>query len=159
MDQSELRAILRQKYPRERTHLLPALHLVQGELGYLPEWALQVVGWHLRIPASEVFGAATSYSELRINSPGRHLVRVCSGLSCWHNGGRQLLEELEGHLAIRPGDASGDATQDVGITLEETPCGFLCPMAPAVQVDGIWRGRVSAAEIIQQLQDSPSISN
>lgn len=148
MDQSELRAILRQKYPRERTHLLPALHLVQGELGYLPEWALQVVGWHLRVPASEVYGAATSYSELRIISPGRHLVRVCSGLSCWHNGGRQLLEELEGHLAIQPWDTGPDG----GITLEETPCGFLCPMAPAVQVDGIWRGRVSAEDILEQLQ-------
>jgi NADH:ubiquinone oxidoreductase subunit E len=149
MDQNELRPILRQKYPRDRTHLLPALHFVQGELGYLPEWALQVVGWHLRIPASEVFGAATSYSELRINSPGRHLVRVCSGLSCWHNGGRQLLEELEDHLAIQPENTN----QDEGITLEETPCGFLCPVAPAVQVDGIWRGRVTAGDIIQQLQD------
>ena len=155
MDQSELRPILRQKYPRERTHLLPALHFVHGELGYLPEWALQVVGWHLRIPASEVFGAATSYSELRINSPGRHLVRVCSGLSCWHNGGRQLLEELEGYLASQPGDTAPDG----GITLEETPCGFLCPMAPAAQVDGIWRGRVAAEDIFEQLQSSPRISD
>ena len=164
MDQNELRAILRQKYPRERTHLLPALHLVHLELAYLPEWALQVVGWHLRVPASEVYGTATSYSELRIIPPGRHLVRVCSGLSCWHNGGRQLLEELEGHWAIQPGDASGDATQDGGITLEETPCGFLCPMAPAVQVDGIWRGRVRVEDIFEQLpgpqlQGPPSISN
>ena len=113
-----------------------------------------MVGWHLRIPASEVYGAATSYSELRINTPGRHLVRVCTGLSCWHSGGRQLLEELQARWAVQP----GETTSDGGITLEETPCGFLCPMAPAAQVEGIWRGRVIAEDIIQQLQDTPSIS-
>ncbi len=149
MEQSELRSMLRQKYPRERTHLLPALHLVQHELGHLPDWALQVVGWHLRVPASEVYGAATSYSELRIKSPGRHLLRVCSGLSCWHNGGRQLLEELVGRLAIQP----GMTTPDGRITLEESPCGFLCPMAPALEVDGVWRGRVTAGDIAGQIED------
>ena len=148
MEQSELRSILRQNYPRERTHLLPALHLVRHELGHLPDWALQVVGWHLHVPASEVYGAATSYSELRISAPGRHLVRVCSGLSCWHNGGRQLLEGLVGRLAIQP----GMTTPDGGITLEESSCGFLCPMAPAVEVDGVWRGRVTAEDIYDQLQ-------
>ena len=133
MQHSELRPILQEKFPRERTYLLPALHYLQEELGYLPEWALQIVGWHLRIPASEVYGAATSYSELRIAEPGRHVVRVCTGLSCWHGGGKELWESLRQRWA--------DNTREV--TLEETPCGFLCPMAPAVEIDGRWHGRVT----------------
>ena len=69
--QSDLRRILRETFPeRNRDALLPALHLLQHEHGHLPEWALQVVGWHLRVPASEIYGAATSYSELRIGIPG-----------------------------------------------------------------------------------------
>ena len=63
--QSGLRRALRDQFPsRNRDNLLPVLHLLQHEHGYLPEWALQVVGWHLRVPASEVYGSATSYSEL-----------------------------------------------------------------------------------------------
>ena len=70
MEQRELRQLLRPKFPRERTYLLPALHFVQEQLGHLPDWALQAVSWHLRIPASEAYGAATSYSDLHIESPG-----------------------------------------------------------------------------------------
>jgi len=91
MNRSDLRPILREKFPPERTYLLPALHYLQEEFGHLPDWALQTVAWHLRVPPSEVYGAATSYSELRIDAPGSHVVRVCNGLSfgiavaetCW----------------------------------------------------------------------------
>ena len=74
MEREELRPLLRRKFPPHRTYLLPALHFLQEELGHLPEWALQVVAWHLRTPASVVYGAATSYTELRIQAPAPHLV-------------------------------------------------------------------------------------
>ena len=143
MNRSDLRPILREKFPPERTYLLPALHYLQEEFGHLPDWALQTVAWHLRVPASEVYGAATSYSELRIEAPGRHVVRVCNGLSCWHNGARIILERLSDVFGVQPGETGTDSR----VTLEETPCGFLCPMAPVVEVDGRWRGRVAAADI------------
>jgi len=94
MEREELRPLLRRKFPPHRTYLLPALHFLQEELGHLPEWALQVVAWHLRTPASVVYGAATSYSELRIDHPGRHLVRVCTGLGCISAGARDLLSAI-----------------------------------------------------------------
>jgi NADH:ubiquinone oxidoreductase subunit E len=143
MNRSDLRPMLREMFPPERTYLLPALHYLQEEFGHLPDWALQTVAWHLRVPPSEVYGAATSYSELRIDAPGRHLVKVCNGLSCWHNGGRSILELLSGQLGVQPGETGTNSR----VTLEETPCGFLCPMAPVVEVDGRWRGRVAAADI------------
>ena len=148
MEQKQLRPVLRQKFPRERAYLLPALHFVQHEIGHLPQWALQTVGWHLRVPASEVYGALTSYSELRIDEPGDHVVRVCTGLSCWSNGGRELLELLSQKLSIQP----GETTADGGVTLEETPCGFLCPVAPAVEIDSKWLGRKSPQEISDIVQ-------
>lgn len=145
MNQPELRAQLRQKFPPHRTYLLPVLHFVQEELGYLPEWALQVVAWHLRTPASVVYGAATSYSELRIDATADHLVRVCTGLSCWHGGGRELLSEL----AQAWGMEAGRTTADGRIALEETPCAYRCPLAPLVEVDGSWHGRAIASQIVQ----------
>ena len=143
MEREELRPLLRQKFPPHRTYLLPALHYLQEELGHLPEWALQTVAWHLRTPASVVYGAATSYSELRIQAPAEHLVRVCTGLSCWHGGGRELLAELSQSLE----KISGDAAEDGRITLEETPCAYRCPLAPLVEVNGVWLGRATTAQV------------
>ena len=139
-----LRAELRQRFERKRGQLLPALHYVHHEFGHLPGWAMEVTGWHLGIPVSEVYGAATSYSELRIEHPGRHLVRVCTGLACTGAGARDLLSGIA--------DEIGTAQQDGGITVEETACGYLCGVAPAVQVDGAWLGRVDAGAVLAKLR-------
>ena len=154
MDQRELRTHLIELFPRERTHLLPSLHYVQRELEHLPEWGLQVVGWHLHVPASEVYGAATSYTELRIKAPGKHVVRVCTGLSCWLNGAGDVLGALRRDLGVAPGATSADGY----VTLEETPCAFLCALAPAVEVDGKHTGRVDrdgAARLAASLKARP----
>ena len=152
-DRTALRAVLRERFPREHGQLLPALHFLQDEFGYLPDWAMEVVGWHLGIPASEVYGAATSYTELRIDEPGAHLLRVCTGLSCWVNGGKELLRAVESALGTHP----GGTTDDGRITFEETPCGFLCGMAPAVELDHTWRGRATPGtvrELIRGLDEA-----
>ncbi|MCY3639107.1 MAG: NAD(P)H-dependent oxidoreductase subunit E [Chloroflexi bacterium] len=130
-----LRTTLRQKFPRSRGQLLPALHFLQHEYGHLPDWAMEVVGWHLGIPSSEVYGAATSYTELRITPPAEHIVRLCTGLSCWVNGGNNLIEQAHAEFGA---DGRADS-----VTLEETPCAFMCGVAPVVEVDGAWRGRVT----------------
>ena len=134
LDRNSLRATLRQRFPREHTQLLPALHFLHHEFGFLPGWAMEVVGWHLGIPSSEVYGAATSYTELRTERPGDRLVRVCTGLSCRVHGAARILDDLRRRV-----------TSDV--TLEETPCAFLCALAPAVEVDGRWLGRVDPASV------------
>ncbi|MYC05749.1 MAG: hypothetical protein F4X57_00975 [Chloroflexi bacterium] len=143
-----LRTTLRQKFPRSRGQLLPALHFLQHEYGHLPNWAMEVVGWHLGIPSSEVYGAATSYTELRIQKPGEHVIRVCTGLSCWLNGGRQLMAETQAALA-------NDSTNG-NVTLEETPCAYMCGVAPVVEVDGVWRGRAAVAQVSAIIEEVSS---
>ncbi len=136
-DQSSLRRELRARFPRNHGQLLPALHFLHHEFGYLPDWAMEVVGWHLGIPASEVYGAATSYTELRITQPRPNVVRVCTALSCLVNGSADVLAALRNELP------------DGDFTLEEAPCGFLCGMAPAVEINGRWRGRLDPESAIQ----------
>ena len=152
MERSELRPLLRQNFPSQRDSLLPVLHFLQRELGYLPQWALQVVGWHLRVPASEVYGAATSYSELRLEAPATHTLRVCDGMGCWYNGGSQLLEELAANLGIQPGEITPDGAVSLGLA----PCGYLCALAPVAELDGQWRGRgrAQAQELVRLIDGS-----
>ena len=141
--QSGLRRALRDQFPdRNRHNLLPVLHLLQHEHGYLPEWALQVVGWHLRVPASEVYGAATSYSELRIDPPSPLGIVVCTGLACWQSGSEEILSAVLKHP-----DGEGAAS------VTTTACAFVCGLAPAVRVNGTWRGRVDAGQITSLIEN------
>ena len=128
-ERNELRATLRRKFPRNRGQLLPALHYLHHEFGYLPDWAMEVVGWHLGIPSSEVYGAATSYTELRIQEPAEHVIRVCTGLMA------------EAHAALVDGGAQDN------VALEETPCAYMCGVAPVAEIDGEWRGRLEAGKL------------
>ena len=144
-DRNALRRELRGRFPRERGQLLPALHFLQHEFGFLPGWAMEVVGWHLGVPSSEVYGAATSYTELRTERPGDVVVRVCSALSCEVAGAGALLDALRDALGAGVGETSADGR----FTLEETACGFLCAMAPAAEIGGRWRGRLDPDSAVQ----------
>jgi NADH-quinone oxidoreductase subunit F len=124
------------RFPRERTWLLPALHAVQEAFGWLSDDALAAVSAHLRVPASEVYGVASGYPEFRLAPHGRHLVRVCTGVSCRLTGGEALADEI----ARRFPSASD-------VTVEHADCFFECSMAPMLEVDGAYRGRVTVADV------------
>jgi NADH:ubiquinone oxidoreductase subunit E len=124
-------------YPRERTHLLPTLLLAQETLGHVPDGAIELIARHLRLTVNDVEGVVTGYPDLRRRAAGKRVVRVCTGVSCAFAGGHQLLTMLSETLAQQPGDGAPK-----GITLEESPCAFLCALAPVLEVDGVCHGRV-----------------
>src|SRR3989442_6465696 len=122
-------------FPRERTWLLPALHAVQETLGHLPDDALERVAAHLRVPASEVHGVASGYPEFRLHARGRHHVRYCTGVTCRLTGGDAVRAALERRFA---------GATPAEITLEPADCFFECSVAPLIEVDGEYRGRVTS---------------
>ncbi len=131
------------RYPRERTWLLPALLELQRAEGWLSPATLDAVAAHLRVPASEVWGVATHYPELRLAQPGRRLVRVCTGVACAALGARALLTDCERRLGVRTGETSSDGA----VTLEELDCAFACSVGPVIEVDHVRRGRVTADDL------------
>jgi NADH:ubiquinone oxidoreductase subunit F (NADH-binding)/NADH:ubiquinone oxidoreductase subunit E len=131
-------------FPPERTWLLPALQAVQAERGWLAPDDLAAVARRLHVPASEVYGVATHYPELRLSAPGRHVVRVCTGVSCRVNGGRALLAALGRRLGIE----AGHTTADGEVTLEEADCCFVCSVAPVVEVDHAYLAQPTADAIL-----------
>src|SRR5438067_12485843 len=101
-------------FPREKQMLLPALQRLQEHLGYLPLWAQEAVGEYLRVPKSEVYGVTTHYPELRPELAGRHVVRVCGGLSCRVVGAPAILSSLEACLAVPAGHTAADGGVSLG---------------------------------------------
>src|SRR3989441_1701211 len=130
-------------FPRERTWLLPALLAAQETEGWLSSEALTAVAEHVRVPPSETCAIAADYATFRRVKPGRHLVRVCAGLSCRLAGAADHLRALEDLLGI----ARGSTTPDGRLTLEEAECLSVCSLAPVLEVDGASHGRVTSAAV------------
>ncbi|MBI3826884.1 MAG: NAD(P)H-dependent oxidoreductase subunit E [Candidatus Rokubacteria bacterium] len=130
-------------FPRERRWLLPALRAVQHAEGWISEPSLSAIAAWLRVPASEVHGVASAYPELRLAQPGRHVVRVCTGVACGLLGGGAFLDALAARHRVKPGQTTADGE----MTLESADCLFACSMAPLVEVDGACHGRVGEADL------------
>ena len=120
------------KYPKRRGALLPALHLVQQELGHISPDTAKEVAEIFGIAPVEVMEVVTFYNMFYDRPQGRHHVYVCTNLPCSLRGARGLLRELEKHLGVR----TGETTSDGRITLGHEVCLGACAYAPMMSIDG-----------------------
>lgn len=119
------------KYPQKRGALLPALHHVQAELGYVsPETAVEVAAI-FEIRPVEVMEVVTFYNMFHATPQPRHHVHVCTNLPCSLRGARVLLAQLEAHLGIE----TGEVTADGRIALGHEECLGACAYAPMLRID------------------------
>lgn len=117
------------KYPSRRAVVLPALHLVQERLGYVPAPAVVEVAGLLGLHPAEVQDTLSFYGFFKQDQPqGRLRVWVCRSLSCAARGGEDLLEYLCRQLGVRPGETTGDGA----VSLEVAECLGACDVAPAM---------------------------
>lgn len=131
--------------------LLPLLHDIQDQLGYVPQSAIPAIAKALNLSRAEVHGVVSFYHHFRQTPPGRHVLQVCRAEACQSMGAESLLAELRTRLGI---DLHG-TTADGAVTLEPVYCLGNCACAPSVMVDGRVRGRLSAnaaAALVSELQ-------
>ena len=121
--------------------LLPILHAVQAEWGYVPQAALPIIAHDLNISRAEVHGVITFYHDFREAPAGRHVVKLCRAEACQAMGA----DRVAGH-AQRTLGVDWHGTSAGGITLEPVFCLGLCACAPAALVDGRVVGRVDEAQ-------------
>ncbi|UXA09809.1 NADH-quinone oxidoreductase subunit NuoE [Mycobacterium sp. SMC-8] len=119
------------RYPQARSALLPLLHLVQSEDGYLTPAGIAFCAAQLGLTDAEVTAVATFYSMYRREPTGDYLVGVCTNTLCAVMGGDAILESLETHLGVAP----GQTTADGAVTLEHVECNAACDYAPVVMVN------------------------
>jgi NADH-quinone oxidoreductase subunit E len=119
------------RYPRSRSALLPLLHLVQAEDGYLTKAGLAFCAAQLDLTEAEVTAVATFYSMYRRTPTGEYLVGVCTNTLCAIMGGDAILDSLQDHLGIH----AGETTDDGRVTLEHVECNAACDYAPVVMVN------------------------
>ena len=128
------------KYPRPRGALLPALHLVQRQLGWISADTARELADIFEITPVEVMQVVSFYNMFHAEPQGRHHVHVCTNLPCSLRGARDLLAALESHLGVR----AGETTADGRITLGHEECLGACAWAPMLRVDDTYHEDLDA---------------
>ncbi len=139
----EIQTILSNFPKNQRDLLIPILHEIQDELGYLTEEAIVKISHHLNLPTSKVYSVATFYDNFRFEVKGKHHIRVCKGSACHVYGATTLIQEIERLLKIK----HGQTTRDKMFSLEIVSCIGACAMSPVIFVNETAYSKVSIEKI------------
>jgi NADH-quinone oxidoreductase subunit E len=135
----ELRAL----YPVSRSATLPALRLAQERYGWLSPEAFREVAEALDETPAYCLAVASFYDMYHLEPVGRHLVEVCTNVSCALVGAQDVLEAFERELGVHP----GETTADGNVTLRTVECAGGCGWGTVVAVDHRSREKVTAADV------------
>jgi NADH-quinone oxidoreductase subunit E len=137
-------AKLRARYPDPRSAILPALQLAQAEHGgWLPEEALREVADAMDVTPAYCLSIASFYDMLHTEPVGRHVVEVCTNVSCALSGAQGVVEAFERELGIH----AGETTDDGNVTLRTVECLGGCGWATVVALNNRHRLHVRAGDV------------
>ena len=146
---------VKQAYPQPRSAVIPALRLAQARYGgWLPEEAFREVADALDVTPAYCFSIASFYDMFHTEPVGRHLVEVCTNVSCALSGAQDVVEALERELGVHVGETSTDG----GVTLRTVECLGGCGWATVVAIDNRHRLHVRAGDvpgIVKELDEQP----
>lgn len=134
--------------PSENPNILKTLLTVQSTLGHVPTSAIPQVAQVLGVTDAQIAGVLSYYSDLRTQSPGRHLIRVCTGESCTANHSGLVLRAIQDYVR----DVVGDRAQAERFTVERMSCAGNCAVSPTVIIDGDFYGRVIPSDVPSLLE-------
>ena len=120
------------RYPKPRSALLPMLHLVQSEHGYVTSEGIGMCAELLGLTKAEVGAVATFYTMYKRRPVGDYHVGVCTNTLCAVMGGDAIYAALKEHLGVSGQDA---VTDDGKVSLEHVECNAACDYAPVVMVN------------------------
>jgi NADH-quinone oxidoreductase subunit E len=134
--------------PEPRAAIIPALHLFQGENGYISEENTDEIAEIIGLPPMEIKEVATFLHYIYDRPMGERVIMICDSLSCALVGGDTLKAYLEDKLGIR----AGETTEDGRFTLIPASCLGLCDIAPAMLIDGKAYGNLTEEKIEEILK-------
>jgi NADH-quinone oxidoreductase subunit E len=151
----ETRAQVREiiaRYPQPRSALLPMLHLMQAEEGYITPQGIELCAEELGITTAEVSAVVTFYSMYKRRPVGDYHVGVCTNTLCAVMGGDVIFERLKDHLDV----GNDETTSDGKVTLEHIECNAACDYAPVMMVNWEFMDNMtpqSAIELVDDLRE------
>jgi NADH-quinone oxidoreductase subunit E len=153
---SDAQAIIA-RYPVPRSALLPMLHLVQSEEGFVSPDGIAFCAEQLGLTTAEVAAVATFYTMYKRHPNGTYTVGVCINTLCAVMGGDEIYRALSEHLGI----GHDETTADGAITLERIECNAACDYAPVVMVNWEFfdnQTPATARDLTDRLQAGESVT-
>ena len=140
------------RYPRQRSALIPLLHLAQEQDGYVTQEAMRHIADLVSVTPAEVYGTASFYEMLKFEPLGKYLINICGTLSCALLGAEELMHHAEQRLGVK----AGGTTTDGVFSLHHAECQAACTEAPCLQVNYRYRYRVSVDQLDQLIDNLAS---
>lgn len=140
---------LKTVYETHQSALIPALHVAQGDQGWLSEETQREVGQILGLTAQSVRQVVTFYTMFNQKPVGRHMIQVCRNLSCSLLGGQRLQKQVQDKLGV--GD--GETTQDGRFTYVSVECLGSCGTAPVLMVNDRYYENVTPQQLDRLLEE------
>ena len=132
--------------------MLPLMHAIQDEIGYIPEEVYPQIAKALALSVAEVHGFVSFYHHFRTHPVGKHVLQVCRAESCQAMGSERLEAEIKQQLGVD----YHETTSDGKVTLLPVYCLGNCACSPAVMLDEEVYGRVDAemvAELVSEVSN------
>ncbi|MFQ6673859.1 MAG: NADH-quinone oxidoreductase subunit NuoE [Fidelibacterota bacterium] len=149
-DSSRVERILSQ-YPEKRSAVLPLLHLVQSQEGYIPAEGVNAVATIVGAHPAEIMDAVSFYARFHTEPQGKYILQVCQTLPCSLNGADELVDHVCRKYHIEP----GETTEDGRFTLRKVECLGSCGTAPVVQINDDYHEGLSPNEFDKLLESLP----
>lgn len=137
------------RYPHARSALLPMLHLIQAEDGYVSPDGITLCAEVLGLQPAEVSAVATFYTQYKRRPNGEHIVGVCTNTLCAIMGGDEIFDTVADHLQI----GHDETTEDGQVTLERVECNAACDFAPVVMVNWEFFDNMTPAATVDLVED------
>lgn len=120
------------RYPagRQASAVIPVLHLVQRQEGWVSRPAMDAVAELLSMPPIKVYEVATFYTMFQLRPVGKHLLEPCTNLPCWLRGSDEVVRACK----EVGGMGMGETSEDGLFTLKEAECLGACVNAPMMQI-------------------------
>ena len=147
IDIDQVKKIIRRS-PQHPGSLIAVLQDIQREFHFLPKEALSETSAALGVPLSTVYSAATFYNAFSLMPRGEKIIRICKGTACHIKGADLILDQLESHLGIKP----GETTEDLKYTIEVVNCVGACAMAPVMIVNNKYHGNVRCDQAMRYVK-------
>ena len=119
------------QYPQKRSALIPSLHLVQKELGYISQDAMAEIARIFELSPNEVHEVVSFYTMFHRKPVGKYVLQVCTNISCQLCNAEGIMDHLIKKFGIKP----GETTADKRFTLLEVECLGSCGTSPVVQIN------------------------
>lgn len=123
--------------------LLPLLHAIQDDIGYIPESCYPEIAHALALSVAEVHGVVSFYHHFRTHPVGKHVLQICRAESCQAMGSVKLEQSIKAQLGVD----YHQTTANGEITLLPVYCLGNCACSPAVMLDDEVYGRMSADKV------------